>query len=152
MTQRSLWSDESGNSFVEMAFVVPVLASLLVGAVDISRAVSTKLSLEQAAQRSVELAQRTDYTTALNATLESEAETAAGTGSNATVTSWIECDHSSTHLDYNTGSCSATQSIAGYVQVSVQGSFTPLFGTKFFPNANTDGTVTVNGSATIRTL
>jgi hypothetical protein len=54
------------------------------------------------------------------------------------------------HLDYDTGSCSTGQSYARYVQVSVQNTFTPVFGTGLFPNANADGTVDVAGKATVR--
>jgi Flp pilus assembly protein TadG len=148
---QSLRRDQRGNSFIEMGLIAPVLAALLVGTVDISRATSTKLQLEQAAQRAIERAQRTSYSTTLNSTLQSEATTAAGIGSSATVTAWAECNHSSTHIDYDTGTCNATDSYARYVNVSVQKSFTPLFGTRFFPGHNTNGTVTVRGSATVRT-
>lgn len=152
MRNRSLWADQRGNSLIELGLVAPLLAALMIGTVDISRAISAKLKLEQAAQRAIELAQRSSYSSAMNATLKSEAEAAAGTGSVATVTSWIECNHSSTHQAYDTGSCSSGQSIAGYVNVSVQGSFTPMFGTRFFPTANADHTVTVKGAAAVRTL
>src|SRR5260221_6607940 len=107
---QSLRRDQRGNSFIEFALIAPVLAAMLVGVVDISRAVSTKLQLEQAAQRAIELAQRTTYATTLNSSLQSEATSAAGTGSSATVTAWMECNHSSTHLNYDTGTCSATES------------------------------------------
>ena len=148
---QALWRDQRGNSFIEMGLITPVLAVLLVGAVDISRAVSAKIQVEQAAQRAIELAQRTTYSTTSNSTLVTEATTAAGTGSSATATAWAECNHSTTHIDYDTGTCNATDSYARYVSISVTGSFTPLFGTTLFPTHNTDGTVTVNGSATVRT-
>jgi len=50
---RKLGCDQRGNSFVEMAFITPILATLLVGAIDISDAVSMKVKTEQAAQRDV---------------------------------------------------------------------------------------------------
>jgi Flp pilus assembly protein TadG len=143
--------DERGNSFVEMALVLPVLVTLLLGTVDISRAVSTQLQLEQAAQRSIELVQRSNYSTTLNSTLQSEATTAAGSGSTATVSAWLECNNNSTQLDYDSGTCSSGQISARYVRVRVQSSFSPLFGAGFFPGANADGTVTMTGSAFVRT-
>jgi Flp pilus assembly protein TadG len=148
---QALRRDQRGNSFIELGLIAPVLAALLVGAVDISRAVSTKVELEQAAQRAIELAQRTSYSTSLNSTLQSEATSAAGSGSSATVSAWAECNHSTTHLDYDSGTCSATDSYARYVSVTVQNSFTPMFGSQYFPNHNSNGTVTVTGSATVRT-
>ncbi len=147
----ALRRDQRGNSLIEMGLIAPVLGAMLIGAVDISRAVSTKLKLEQAAQRAIELAQRSTYSTGYNSTLVSEATTAAGSGSSATVTAWTECDHSSTHLSYDTGTCNATASYARYVKVTVTNSFTPLFGTRFFPDHNSNGTVTVTGAATVRT-
>ena len=59
----SLWRDERGNSFLETALAAPLLASLFVGMVDVSRAVSAKIDLEQAAQRAVERVQATEYKT-----------------------------------------------------------------------------------------
>jgi Flp pilus assembly protein TadG len=149
---RKLGRDQRGNSFVEMAFITPILATLLVGTIDISDAVSTKVKTEQAAQRAIELAQTASYPTAsaMTTAVQNEATAAAGTGSSATASAWAECDHSSTHVDYDTGTCSTGQSYARYVSVTVQNSFTPMFGTSLFPGANADGTVTVKGYAVLR--
>jgi Flp pilus assembly protein TadG len=151
MSWKSICSDQRGNSFIEMSLVAPILTVLLIGMVDISRAVSTKLQLEQAAQRAIELVQRTTYSTSMNSTLQSEATSAAGTGSSASVTAWLECNNSSTALNYDTGTCSSGQIYARYVRVSVTKSFSPLFGTRFFPGANANGTVTLTGYAFVRT-
>jgi len=147
----ALWTDERGNSLIEMALVMPVLATLLIGTVDLSRAYSAKLQVEQAAQRTIELIQVSDYQTANNSTYQSDAQTAAGSGSSATVTSWLECNNNGVHLDYDTGTCSSsTDPYARYVQITVTQSFTPLFGTRFFPRANSNGTVTVTATAGVR--
>jgi Flp pilus assembly protein TadG len=146
-----LRSDERGNSFVEMGLVLPLLTAVLVGSVDISRAVSARLKLEQAAQRTIELVQASTYKTSQNSTLQSDAQTAAGAGSTATVTSWMECDYNGTHLDYDTGTCNTGQSYQRYVKVSISQKFTPMFGTKYFPGANSDGTYTLTGVAGLRT-
>jgi Flp pilus assembly protein TadG len=150
MTRRlaTLWHDEQGNSFLEMALAAPLIASLFVGMVDVSRAVSAKVNLEQAAQRAVERVQATDFKTTYAASIKSDAEAAGGTGSAATVTYWLECNHDGVHLDYETGACSTGQSYARYVNVSIQKAFTPLYG-NMFPGA-TNGTVTVQGAAVVR--
>ena len=140
---RSLGRDERGTSLIEMALIAPLLAALLVGVVDISRGVSVKLQVEQAAQRSIELVQRSEYKTADKATYVADAQAAAGTGSTATLTAWLECNGNGVHLDIDTGSCAATDAVARYVQMTVQKPFTPMFGTRFFPGANSNGTVTV---------
>lgn len=148
---RALLRDQRGNSFIEMALVAPLLASLLIGMVDISRAVSAKVTVEQAAQRALERVQATDFKIAELGELEADAEDAAGTGSQATADAWLECNHDGTHLDYETGDCGTGVTYARYVSMSVTDSFTPMFGTRFFPGANADGTVTVDGQAVVRT-
>jgi hypothetical protein len=144
--------DQSGNSVIEMALAAPLLASLLIGMVDISRAVTAKVSLEQAAQRTIERVQAApDFDTDEIPDLEADAEEAAGTGSDATVTAWLECDHDGTKLDYDDGTCGSGSTYARYVNVSITNTFTPMFGTRFFPGANDNGTVDVSGQATVRT-
>jgi Flp pilus assembly protein TadG len=149
----SLAVDERGNSLVEMALIAPVLATLLVGAVDMSRAYSAKLNLEQAAQRTIELIQRSEYTTSDDVALADEAEEAAGDGSTATVESWLECNNNNaTKLNYDTGTCSnSSNPYARYVQLTVEQPFTPTFGTRFLPGANANGTYTIRAIAGIRT-
>jgi hypothetical protein len=146
---RSIWRDERGNSFLEMALAAPLLAALFIGMVDVSRAVSAKIDLEQAAQRAVERVQATEYKSDEADDLQADAEAAAGSGSSATVDDWLECNHDGVHLDFDTDSCSAGQSYARYVEVNVQKSFSPLYGS-MFPGADTNGDVQVNGQATVR--
>jgi Flp pilus assembly protein TadG len=145
----SILRDERGNSFIEMALAAPLIAALFVGMVDVSRAVSAKVELEQAAQRAVEKVQaQSVFKTNQASTVKSDAEAAGGTGSTATVTYWLECNHDGVHLDFDTGSCSTGQSYARYVNVNIQKSFTPLYG-NMFPGA-TNGAVTVKGRAVVR--
>jgi hypothetical protein len=140
---------ERGNSFIEMAFAAPMLVALLIGMVDISRAVSDKLQVVQVAQRTIERVQRSGFQPSHSAALEVEAEEAVGNGAEATVTSWLECGSSTTKLDYM-GSCSAGEAYARFVGVSISKDFTPMFGTRYFPGANADGTFTFEGEAGVR--
>jgi Flp pilus assembly protein TadG len=146
---RALLNCERGNSFIEMALATPVFVGLLVGMVDISRGVSAKLQVVQAAQRTVELVQRTGFNHNQMANYETEAETAAGTGSSATATAWLECGSSTTRLAY-TGSCTPGEAYSRHMDVTVAKNFTPLFGTEHFPGANSDGTFTVRAKAGVR--
>ncbi len=146
---RSLLNCERGNSFIEMALAAPLLVALLTGMVDISRAVSEKLQVVQVAQRTVERVQRSGFQPSDVTTLEIEAETAAGIGSDATVSAWLECGTSTTKLDYSS-SCSSDEAYARFVGVSITRDFTPLFGTQYFPGANDDGTFTFAGTAGVR--
>ena len=142
--------DDRGASIIELALVAPVLASLLVGMVDMSRAYSYKLKLEQSAQRAIEKVQQYQAESSTYSTLQSEAATAAGVpSSNVTIDYWLECD-GTRQSDYNT-SCTGTQTYGRGVTVSVQGTFTPMFRSKYYPRANSDGTFTITGKAGMRT-
>jgi Flp pilus assembly pilin Flp len=147
---RSLARDERGASVIEMALLMPVLASMLIGMVDISRAYSAKLQLEQAAHRAIEKVQQYQTTSSTYATLQAEAATAAGVDVSAvTVDPWLECN-GVRQADYN-GVCPSGQAYTRYITVSIQKMFTPMFGTRYFPNANSDGTYTLTGRAGLRT-
>ena len=142
--------DDRGASIIELALVAPVLASLLVGMVDMSRAYSYKLKLEQSAQRAIEKVQQYQAESSTYSTLQSEAANAAGVpSSSVTIDYWLECD-GTRQSDYNT-SCTGTQTYGRWVTVSVQGTFTPMFRSKYYPRANSDGTFTITGKAGMRT-
>ena len=146
----SLAGDERGTSLIEMAMVAPVFASLLIGMVDISRAYSAKLQLEQAAQRSIEKVQQYRTTTSTYATLQAEAMAAAGVASSAvTVTPWLECN-GTRQADYNSV-CAGGEHPSRYITVSIQKIYTPMFASRYFPRANANGTYTLTGTAGMRT-
>ena len=75
--RKPLAQDESGASIIEMALLLPFLASMVVGVADISRAYSAKLKLEQAAYRSIEKVQQYRDTSSTFSTISAEATTAA---------------------------------------------------------------------------
>jgi hypothetical protein len=66
-----------------------------------------------------------------------------------TVDFWLECNGTRT-ATYETN-CAANQTYARYVTVSIDKAFTPMFGTRFFPGANANGTFTLTGEAGLRT-
>lgn len=152
---RALIGDQRAAAIVEMGFAAPVLAALLMGMVDLSRGFSAKLQLEQAAQRTLESVQQKGYSYSSasvndNAALKTDAQTAAGTGSSATVTSYAECWNggSKTTTTYN-GTCPSGQTVTRYVSIEITKSYTALFGFKFL-GANANGTRTTSGKAAIR--
>lgn len=149
-----LWHDDRGHSFLELGFALPIFSALLIGTVDISRAVSERLKLEQAAQRTIELLQIKDFTYSDRATYQTEAATAAGVATSAvTVDAWLQCNGTKqtpmdqTHYD---GTCNSGEAMARFVNVKIQKDFTPLFGTKYFPGANANGTFTLIANAGVR--
>lgn len=150
MNRRSLrvFADESGSSVIEMGLVAPFLAAMLIGMVDLSRAYSTKLQVEQAAQRTIEKIQVTSYQPTDNTTLQTEAAAAAGVAvANVTVSSWLQCNNSSTKQSF-TGSCSGSEPFARYVEIQITKAYTPLFAVKWDRTAS--GIWTINGKAGIR--
>lgn len=153
---RKLAANDRGTSIVELALALPFFAALLMGMVDLSRAYSEKLQLEQATQRAIEKVFNNQTQSTSYNTLKAEAVSAAQdagysevTASNVTVDYWLECN-GARQTDYDVN-CPNGQLYARYLNVAIQKKFVPYFGTKYFPGANSDGTFTLRADAGIRT-
>lgn len=147
---RRLPQDERGTSIVELALVAPILATLLIGMVDLSRAYSQKLMLEQAAQRAIEKVQQYQSTTSTYGTLQTEAAAAAGVPvGNVTIDYWLECNGARA-ASYDSA-CPNGQTYGRWVQVDITGTFTPMFRVRRWLGSNADGTFTLHGIAGMRT-
>lgn len=147
---RNLAADDRGTALIELALATPIFAAALIGMVDLSRAYSEKLLLEQAAQRAIEKVMNRQTTSSSFNTLRVEAMAAANVGlTDVTIDFWLECN-GGRQADYNS-SCSPGQVQARYLTVGVQKDFVPSFGTRYFPGANADGTFTISSEAGIRT-
>ena len=92
-------SDERGVSAVEFGFLAPILATLILGIIDLSGALSERFTLQQAVNRSLEIVQANRI--AINAQtgtpdysfLRQEVATAAKVpAGNVTLAQWLECD------------------------------------------------------------
>ena len=75
----SLARESAGSVIVELALIAPILATMLIGLVDLSTAYSDKLRLEQVAQRTIEKVMQESFKVADAPTLKAEAEAAAMT-------------------------------------------------------------------------
>jgi Flp pilus assembly protein TadG len=158
----SLYSDEGGASIIEMALILPVFTTMLLGMVDISRAYSAELQLEQSGYRAIEKVQQYQATEDTYTTLKNEAVSAANaagftdvTTSNVTVDYWLECDgvrqgNGTPGNGYDT-TCSTGQRYGRWVNVSLTHKFKPLFASNIWPGSNSDGTYTLHASAGLRT-
>ena len=153
---KSLARDEGGASIIEMGLMLPILASLLIGMVDISRAYSAKLQLEQSAYRAIEKVQQYNTTESTYDTLRTEAGSAARaagftdvTDNDVTIDYWLECN-GTRQTDYDTV-CSSGQTYARWITVDITAKFTPMFSSSKWPGSNTDGTYTLHGKAGLRT-
>lgn len=144
-----LLRDNRGTSVIELAIISPILATLLVGTVDLSNAYSTKLNAEQAAQSAIEkVFQKSADTTVVN-TLVTEASTLAGVGSDKVKTDmWVECD-GTRQADFS-NTCASGQDEARYLSVEVMATYTPMFPVTF-GSTNADGDYEFSGVAAVRT-
>ena len=150
MCFKRLSQDEGGASIIELALVAPILATLLIGMVDLSRAYSRKLMLELAAQRAIEKIQQYQSTTSTYGTLQAEAAAAAGgPTSDVAIDFWLECDGTRA-ANYNSV-CATGQTYGRWVSVDITGTFTPMFRVRRWMGSNADGTFTIHGIAGMRT-
>lgn len=149
MTKLSLRRDERGNSVIELALVLPILSSMLVGMVDLSRGFAMKLATQQAAQRSIEKVMQTTASTTVIDSLKAEAAGAASVATSAVaVDFWLECN-GVRQMSYDS-TCPSGQTYARYLSVDVTKIYTPMFAFKF-AGASSDGTYTLHGIAGVRT-
>jgi Flp pilus assembly protein TadG len=125
----NLRRDERGTSVIELALAAPILGAFLVGMIDLSRAYSYKLQLEQAAQRSIEYIQRNGFNPGDENTIKAEAAAAASVPTSAVIiATWAECTTGTTVTTVSfTNTCSGADSYARYVSVDVQKTHTPFF-------------------------
>ncbi len=145
---RMLLDDRRGAAAIEVALIAPILATMVVGVVDLSRGYSTKLLLEQAAQRAIEKVMNGQATTSTAAALKTEAASVAGVAESAVaVDFWLECNGTRAS-DYNTV-CPSGQVYARFMSVAITKVFTPMFAKKW-AGANTDGTYTIVGRTGVR--
>ena len=122
---RRFLRDERGTSLLEFALFSPVLAVMGMGITDLSMGYSAKLSLEQAANRTLEKVivgtVQSDYSY-----LRTEAATAAGVPeSQVTVDYWLECD--TVRQPDPTVPCGGGQMTSRYVTININSTYTPRF-------------------------
>lgn len=144
---RRLRQDERGFSIVEFAFVAPIFGLMLVGIGDLARGYSERYALQQAVNRTLELAQLGTDQPNYNHLIPEAAAAAGVPESNVTLQSWLECD--ATRRAW-TDSCAENQQIARYVSLTIDSSFRPSFGTAGYTGARADGTVPIRASAFLR--
>ena len=151
-----LLRDERGSSLIELALVLPVLGTMLVGMVDVSRGYSAKLQLEQAAHRAIEKAMNGQKETALFDTLVAESMEAANVPASAVqVRYWLECNGVSQNTSTATMAadyekkCADNIPYARYVSVRIEKVYAPMFRVRY-AGSNADGTYTLVGRAGLR--
>ncbi|MEB3414547.1 TadE/TadG family type IV pilus assembly protein [Alteriqipengyuania sp. WL0013] len=130
---RRLRRDEAGVGLLELALVAPILMLLCLGMVDVSRLVSAKIDLEQAAQRTTDFALSRRPTSNNGSYLVTEAAAAAGVpAKDVTVELFLECNGVK-QTDFNTA-CPAGQAQARFASIAITRAVKTQFNWKAFAN------------------
>ncbi len=123
----SLARDERGTGLIEFGFLVPFLAVLTMGIIDLSRGLAERFAIQQAVARGLELVESRSATGSATATDADynfalvEAQAAAGTGATVTMTRWLECD--GVNSGAATGTCADGQDSARYLRLRITKNF-----------------------------
>ena len=118
--------DERGVSVLEFGLFFPILALMVLGTIDLARGLATRFGIEQATQRTIELATLGGRPLADYSFLQAEAATAAGVPpANVALDQWLECNNAR-QASFN-GVCPDGQQTARYVTITVFTDYTPMF-------------------------
>jgi Flp pilus assembly protein TadG len=153
---RRLLRDERGLTIVELGLVAPFLGLLLAGCIDLGRGLSERYALQQAAHRTIELANTMALTANKDSSeidfgpLKAQAATAAGVSADAvTLTRWVECDgvvKTNPNLV-----CPAGEKVARYIQLEIQGTYVPMLKlAHVYPLTDANGEVSMTVEAAVR--
>jgi Flp pilus assembly protein TadG len=149
----SLYSNERGTSLIEFTLAVPIFAMLVVGIGDLARGFSEKYALQQAANRTIEMAHlgsTSDNYEYLRVEAAAAAASAGATGAAVTLNSWRECNGNPDDPKPWVGTCPDGEQTARYITLTIRSTFKPAFGSIGYPGANADGTVPITASASLR--
>lgn len=143
-----LLAHRRATSTIELALISPVLMVVLAGSVDCARLVATKLRLQQAAERTAELATSVNIASTAFTSLQAEAASAASVpASSVAVSYWLECD--GTRQNSFDGTCSSGQQVGRYTAIAIASSYTPIFAWLLKP-AGLTGSIPVSAAASVR--
>jgi Flp pilus assembly protein TadG len=134
-----LKTDERGAAAIELALAAPILATLVIGIVDLSNAFARKLTLEQAAQRGMEKIMQTTEGGSVDSTAIADIAAAAEIDASKIVfTDRLECTHKTNGSRRELASsaqCDGNEYEARYLMITVTDEFTPMFPITFGANA-----------------
>ena len=124
--RRRLARDERGVSVLEFGLFFPILALMVLGTIDLGRGLATRFALEQAVQRTIEVAALGGRPLADYTFLQAEAASAAGVPvANVTLDQWLECNNA--RQASFSGACPTGQQAARYVTITAFTDYTPVF-------------------------
>lgn len=137
-----------GAAAMEMVIIMPVIAGLMMVAIDFSNAWSMRLQLEQAAQRGIELAAARKGVAPDYDYVRTEALAAWGKPvTAASVDTWLECG--GVRQATLTANCAGAQR-ARYLSVTISADFQPSFNWGGVISGGRSGGFNLTGDATVR--
>lgn len=150
---KALRRDERGTGTIELALSVPILAFLLIGAVDMGMGYTERLALQQAANRTLETGMARGRVSDSYSYLQAIGATNSGQpSSNVTIDSWLECD-GAREASFD-GSCGSNQQLARYISVKITGTHKASFNynglARQFGDTNLGGNIPIAGFAAVR--
>lgn len=153
MNPLKLVRDDRGVSAVELGVSLPILLMLTVGAVDVSNLISARLDLEQAAQRTTDLALASHPRSNNGAYLVAEAAAASGQpADNITVDIFLECDGE--RQESFGGTCDDGELRARFASVSISRDYQPTFDyqalSQLFGRRMVDSSIRITGDSVVR--
>jgi Flp pilus assembly protein TadG len=122
--RRAFRRDRRGGAAAEFALILPTIGAMLLGALDMGNAWSTRLRLEQAAQAGIEMvANRQGFSPSYSFALAEATSRWGGPLTSATVENWLECDG----VKQSSGAtqCGSGEARARYVAIRMQAEFMP---------------------------
>lgn len=134
---RGLARDERGATLIEFGLFFPILALLVLGTIDLGSGLAARFALEQATQRTIELAALGGRVRADYSYLVTEAANAADVPADqVTLDQWLECDN--VRQSSFSGVCPTGQQTARYVSITVYKDYSPNF--RWLPIIGSTGT------------
>jgi hypothetical protein len=145
---RNLSSARDGAAAMEMVLIMPVIAAMMMVAIDFSNAWFMRIALEQAAQRSIELAAVRKGVASDYDYIRTEAIAAWGKQYTAAVMdNWLECG--GVRQASLTANCNGAQR-ARCISISISADFQPSFNWGSVIPGGTGGGFNLTGDATLR--
>ena len=121
---RRLFLQDRGTATIELALLAPVLASMLIGVIDMTTAFNRKLELEQGVQRAIERVMQTTGNKTPEDTIKEEVATAAGVEEDQVVVTFsLTCAGTPTPINQ---ACAPGQAEVRYLNVVATDTFTPM--------------------------
>lgn len=143
-----LRSDERGIAIIELALLAPIMATVVVGVIDLSGAYSRKLAMEQAVQRAVEKIMQTTGEATVDDTIRNEASDAAGVPlSQVSVAYTMTCNGVSQAYDTE---CTDNTTEVRYIEITMTDTYTPIIPVRL-AGMQSNGTYLLTAKQGVRT-